>query len=291
MNTTVRCNLCENEDTELYLNKDAIDVIRCRNCGLVFVANMPRQEDLVSHYSDEYFEPYLKYEKVHLNKRFKKRIEEIKSFLFPGVLLDIGCGAGSFLNLASQTGYSVKGVEISPFAAEYAKRNLRLSVFMGELGDADFTPESFDVITLWHILEHVRDPKVFLKQVNGLMKENGLMAVEVPNIGSPIARIAGTDWELMSPKEHFYFFNPSTIQRYLEESGFSVIRTQSFVWTTPSMLLRAASVKQRAPLRILFVLIAFLLVFFSFIRFRVLPPFFLGDVMTIYAIKKGRVRV
>lgn len=289
MKASVKCNLCVHADTEWYLTKDAIDIIRCRHCGLIFTEKMQQHEDLLKHYSDEYFEPYLKTEAIHLKKRFSKRIEEIKGLVFPGRLLDIGCGAGFFLQLAAQTGYTVKGVEISPYAVDYARNKLGLPVFMGELEAADLTPESFDIVTLWHILEHVRDPKAFLGQVNRLLKVNGLLAVEVPNIGSSAARVAGTNWELMAPKEHFYYFDSTTLQQYLEEAGFIVIRTQSFFWTTPAMLLQAVAAQGSGPVGVLLSFGAFLAKSLSFIRFRVLPSFLRGDVISMYAVKKGHV--
>ena len=241
METSVKCNLCGHSEQEPYLTKDAVNVVRCRNCGLIFTEQMQPHDDLIKHYSDEYFEPYLKTELIHLKKRFSRRIKEIKRQAFPGLLLDVGSGAGFFLKLASETGYAVKGVEISQYAADYSRNNLGIPVFLGELEAAALTPESFDIVTLWHGLEHVRNPKEFLAQVNSLLKDQGLLALEVPNIGSSAARIAGVNWELMSPKEHFYYFNPTTLRRYLEASGFTIITTQTFFWTTPAMLLRAVS--------------------------------------------------
>ena len=203
------------------------------------------------------------------------------------MLVDVGSGAGFFLKLASETGYAVKGVEISQYAADYSRNNLGIPVFLGELEAAALTPESFDIVTLWHVLEHVRNPKEFLAQVNSLLKDQGLLALEVPNIGSSAARIAGVNWELMSPKEHFYYFNPTTLRRYLEASGFTIITTQTFFWTTPAMLLRAETATRKEPGGLFLKLIALLLSSLSFIRFRTAPSVIPGDVVTVYAVKNG----
>jgi len=287
MTAAVKCNLCGHADAEPYLVKDAINVIRCRHCGLIFAEKMQQHDDLIKHYSDDYFEPYLKTEQIHLKKRFCKRVREIKAQVFPGRLLDVGCGAGFFLKLAGETGYTVQGVEISRYAAEYARNKLGLPVFQGELGAAGLAPESFDIITLWHVLEHVRDPKIFLSQVNGLLKDQGLLALEVPNIGSSAARISRSYWELMSPKEHFYYFPPVTLRRYLKEAGFTTVATQTFFWTTPAMLLRAMSEGRRGPVGLIVKFAALLASSLSFIRFRTAPSFIPGDVVTIYAVKNG----
>ena len=281
------CNLCRHTDPAWYCRKDSIDVFRCINCGLIYAGEMQGNEELINHYSDQYFEPYLKTESIHLEKRFRKRIEEIRQYVFPGSLLDVGCGAGYFLKLAADTGYSTQGVELSPYAAKYAQQNFGLRVFQGELADAGFDRESFDIITLWHILEHVHDPGDFLGQVNGLLKKTGLLAVEVPNIRSLSARIAGVNWELMAPKEHFYYFNKSTIKRYLENSGFIIILVQSFYWTTPAMILRACTADRQGLCSRLLRSFAVMASSLSFFRFRTAPSMLPGDVITIYAVKKG----
>jgi len=247
---------------------------------------MQQNEDLIKHYSDQYFEPYLQTEGIHLEKRFRKRIKEIKKYRFPGDLLDIGSGTGFFLQLATKTGYAVKGVELSAYAAQYATKKLGLTVFQGELADAGFAKESFDIITLWHILEHVHDPRIFLTQVNRLLKINGLLAVEVPNIGSQVARISGVNWELMAPQEHFYYFNETTIGRYLEMAGFNLVSMRTFYWTTPAMLLRAHAKKQPGKIGLLLRCLSMIASTWSFMRFRSAPSLFPGDVVTVYAVKK-----
>lgn len=284
---SLTCNLCHHTKPIWYCRKDSIDVHRCGHCGLIYAGKMQQNEDLVKHYSDQYFEPYLETESIHLEKRFKKRIEEIRHLHYPGTILDVGCGAGFFLELATKTGYDTQGVELSGYAAGYAQEKLGLSVFQGELADAPFEKESFDIITLWHILEHVHDPRQFLGQVHHLLKPNGLLAAEVPNIGSRVARMAGVNWELMAPKEHFYYFNPSTIRQYLEMSGFKVIRMQTFYWTTPAMLFLTSATQQNGLKKWLMQLVGHLASVLSFIRFRSAPSIFPGDVVTIYAQKKG----
>ena len=284
---TSACNLCQHAAPTWYCRKNSIDVVRCLHCSLIYADEMQKNEDLIKHYSDEYFEPYLKTESIHLKKRFGKRIQEIKQYVFPGSLLDVGCGAGFFLKLAADAGYSTQGVELSSYAANFARQNFGLHVFQGELSSAGFERESFDIITLWHILEHIHDPGDFLSQVNGLLKKNGLLAVEVPNIGSLSARISGVKWELMAPKEHFYYFNESTIERYLENSGFSIISIRSFYWTTPAMILRAYAGNRQGLCNLLLHSLAVIASSLSFFRFQTALSVLPGDVFTIYAVKRG----
>ncbi len=282
------CNLCQHAAPELYCRKNSIDVVRCLHCGLIYAREMQKNNDLIKHYSDEYFEPYLKTKSIHLKKRFGKRIQEIKQYVFPGSLLDVGCGAGFFLKLAADAGYSAQGVEFSSYAAEYARQNFGLHVFQGELSDASFGREAFDIITLWHILEHIHDPGEFLGRVNGLLRRNGLLALEVPNIGSTAARIGGVNWELMAPEEHFYYFDEGTIRRYLKNSGFTIISIRSFYWTTPAMILRACAANRQGLNNLLLHYLAAIASSLSFFRFQAAPSVLPGDVFTIYAVKKER---
>lgn len=284
---SLACNLCHHHMPIWYCRKDSIDVHRCGHCGLIYAGKVQQSKDLVKHYSDHYFAPYIETESIHLEKRFKKRIKEIKHLHYPGTILDVGCGAGFFLKLAKQTGYGTQGVELSGYAAGYAKDKLGLSVFHGELADAPFEKESFDIITLWHILEHVHDPWQFLRQVYRLLKPNGLLAVEVPNIGSLVARMAYVNWELMAPKEHFYYFDLTSIRQYLEKAGFNIIRMKTFFWTTPSMIFLTAATRQNGMKKRLAQFTGHLASILSFIRFRPAPSLFPGDVVTIYAEKKG----
>jgi len=237
------------------------------------------------HYSEEYFKPYLQTEVLHARKRFRKRIKEIKRLRFAGSLLDIGCGPGFFLKLASDEGYAVSGIELSQWASEYAKKHFSLNVITGELKDAGFAPDTFDIITLWHILEHVTDPAKFLLEVNRLLKMDGLLVVEVPNIQSAAAKLAGTSWELMAPKEHFFYYNLHTISQLLQTTGFTITGNSSYFWTTPGMILRARAGLKTGLGRFWLRSVALLLEAFSFFRFKTMPGLIRGDVITVYACK------
>ncbi len=280
-----QCNICQGRDAVFYCRKDSIDVFSCRNCGHKYVNGAPNYKEMEGHYSQEYFQPYIKSEDTHLRKRFKKRIAEIKKIRFPGVLLDAGCGAGTFLKLAQDEGYKAFGVELSRWACEYASNNFCLDVYNGDLKGAPYLPETFDVITLWHVLEHINDPKSLLARAHKLLKPKGLLALEVPNIASLPAKISGVDWELMAPKEHFSYFSPRAIEMLLEYSGFRILKQQSYLWTTPAMFFKAQAKKSGRYMQLILRLAAALSRIFSFLRFRAMPDFLKGDIITVYAVK------
>lgn len=286
MNDASLCRLCLSSDTQLYCRKESVDVYRCRGCGLIYVNHIHTYPEIKEHYSKEYFKPYLKTERIHFKKRFKRRIREIKKLKFAGELLDVGSGAGFFLNLASNEGYRVKGVELSKWACQYAKDNFSLDIFCGELKDAPFKEASFDIITLWHILEHTTDPKEFLIQVNRLLRPGGILAIEVPNIGSNVAKVCGQNWELLAPREHLFYFNQDTLNGLLRDAGFGILRTQSYLWTTPAMVFKSMAGLTIGFKRFILRIVSLFLSVFSVFRFITLPNFIEGDVVTIYATKK-----
>ncbi len=280
-----KCNLCSAVNPAFYCRKEDVDVYRCCRCGLIYAGETRNDAELRKHYSKDYFDSYFRNEAVHLTKRFKKRLSDIRRYAPAGNILDVGCGAGFFLHLTEQHGYSVKGVELSQFAAEYARSSFGLDVFHGYLDEAGYDPESFDIITLWHILEHVTDPRQFLAQVHALLKKDGILALEVPNIGSFPARVSGLFWELMAPREHFYYFTQDTLTRLLQEEGFTITDARTFYWTTPSMFFRARATAARGLRAIIMNSLALALYPLSMMRFRMAPKFFPGDVLLVYARK------
>lgn len=279
------CKLCLSTEKEFYCRKDSVDVFRCRRCGLIYSSLSPSDTDVRRHYSREYFKPYLEAASVHERKRFSKRIKEIKKIKGGGTLLDIGSGVGLFLKLAADRGYKTLGVDVSSWACEYARKNFNLTVFNGEFKDAGFKPESCDIITLWHILEHVRDPQPFLNDINRLLKNNGLLALEVPNIASRMAQIAGIHWELMAPREHLFYFTPQTLKRMLASAGFDVLKIKTYFWTTPHMILMSYSRSCTGYRRIIWKILAGACYPFSWFRFKTLLHFMRGDAMVVYSRK------
>jgi len=259
-----------------------MDVVRCNSCGLLYTNPQPPVSDLETHYSKEYFDSWFKDCAAHINKRFKKRLKEIDALANKGRLLDIGCGPGFFLETAKKDGWDVHGVEFSVFAAEYAKKTFDINVIPGEVKQGLFAEKSFDVITQWHVLEHSRDPMSLLKLTRSYLKDDGLLAIEVPNIQSPFVNLVKEKWELLAPGEHLYYFSPQTLEGMLKDEGFKVIKRQTYLWTSPDIIiLEWLGLRNSQGLWFLLPFIYPL----SLIRFRRLPAWITGDVMIVYARK------
>lgn len=148
-------------------------------------------------------------------------LQEIPPFRKNGKLLDIGCGSGNYLYWMKQFGWDVAGIETSIIATEKANE-LALNVFCGQLSDARFPDNHFDIVTMWQAIEHLYDPKSVLNEVNRILKDDGLLLMGMPNIGSFEFFIFKHNWPPIEIPRHLYQFSPSTITMLLTRTGFSV---------------------------------------------------------------------
>ena len=231
----VNCNLCNGFKSSVLYSFGEFNVVKCRNCGLIYINPRLAWTDLKQMYSHDYFmnksynrgyEDYLKDEKNNI-ATFKKRLDGIKKYKKQGKILDIGCATGILLMLAQKEKWDVYGVEISEFAIEYAKKRFNLNLFKGTLKEARYLNNFFDVVVMDNVIEHLPDPLSGLEEINRILKDNGLLYVVTPNIKSSFAHVVGKRWLLLKPDEHLYYFSPKTIKKMLENKGFKLIKIES----------------------------------------------------------------
>lgn len=212
---------------------------RCRQCGLEFLDPQPSPADLPSLYDERYFSSadsgikgYDCYEADRLNllKTFRRRLRALTRHVAGSAsrrLLDVGCALGYFLAVAAEAGWEVSGVEISEWAAREARRSLGLDVRQGSLDTVDFPAATFDLITMWDVLEHLPDPGRAVRRCHELLKAGGVLALTTPNPGGLLRRLTGRNWVEYKIPEHLYFFNPATIAALLSRSGLRPLTTRS----------------------------------------------------------------
>ena len=150
------------------------------------------------------------------------RLREIQD-VPPGRLLDVGSGKGRFLVAARDAGWDVVGVEFAPATAAATTANYGIPVISGDFLDVPIEGE-FDVVTMWHVLEHLPDPAAALRRAAGLLRPGGRLVVSVPNIGSTQARLGGEAWFHLDPTRHLFHFSPRSLGAMVERSGFAVER-------------------------------------------------------------------
>lgn len=207
--------------------------MRCRGCGLRYLAPQPTAEELAELYGAAYFrrsEPgapgYDRYldELEELRAMFDHRLD-----LLPGVpggraLLDVGAAAGVFVERARARHWDAWGIEPSAWAAEQARTRLRQPVTTGALRDQALPDASIDVVTLWEVIEHLPDPATELREIRRITRPGGLLAMSTPDAGSLVARLLGGRWPGWGKvPEHLYFFDRRTLRRLIEATGYEVL--------------------------------------------------------------------
>ena len=141
-------------------------------------------------------------------------------------LLDFGCGVGDFLLIAQREKWQVGGIEISKLAAQKANQKLEQNcVITGNLKSKNLPVSTYDVVTCYHVIEHLLEPIKTLKLIYKMLKPGGVIFLETPNIGSIGARLKGKNWSQIMPPEHINYFTHKSIRYALKEVGFTRIRT------------------------------------------------------------------
>jgi len=139
--------------------------------------------------------------------------------LHPGQMVDVGCATGTFLEGMRQRGWQVQGVELIPEAANYARQRLGLEVFTGTLEAAKFPDASFDLVTMWDVLEHVYDPRQALQEVQRILKPGGWFVFSIPDVDCVEARWFGPYWVGWDIPRHLHLFPYNVIKCMLREHG------------------------------------------------------------------------
>ena len=210
---------CESTD---YITGEIFRVVRCTGCGLIYVNPRPSVNSLSRYYPQTHqsSSPAL-YERSDA----RPRIRLVSGLLggTPGRILDVGCGKGLLLLGLRERGWEVCGTELSEASAQIAN-TAGITVYNLPLEECPFEIESFDVVTLYHSLEHMINPQKTLTAVHGLLRPGGFLVVEVPNIRSWYAGTFGTEWFHFDAPRHLYHFNQQTLRRMLEACGFLVVR-------------------------------------------------------------------
>jgi len=140
----------------------------------------------------------------------------------PGDLLDVGSGDGDFMFRARNHGWRVRGIEVNEPAVASARAS-GLDVHHGDLASAAFAPGSFDLVRLWHVLEHVPDPVGLLREIAPTLRPGGILIVGVPDFGSPVRRLFGSGWSGLQAGFHLSHFEGRTLRRVVDQAGFEVL--------------------------------------------------------------------
>lgn len=195
-------------------------IVRCNECGLVMTNPRDDIESLSQIYS-ALQDPIYEAEDTNRRRTSEEHLGLVHRYWpRPGRLLDIGCATGSFVCLAQQAGWQATGLDASHWSVAQARRRCSGANFVPSLlEEADFPAGTFEVITLWDVLEHVASPAGTLQRVYHWLVPGGFLFLNLPNSHSLTAKIMGRYWVLLL-REHLWYFSPATIQHLLRQNGF-----------------------------------------------------------------------
>ncbi len=197
------------------------DIFRCRSCAMVFNEPAPDSADVADEYEQVEDPEYLaQRESRHLT--FHRELDAIEKVQGKGELLDVGCYTGFFLECARERGWNVSGVEPSRWAAEYARNELAVEIFNGPV-ERYTTDRSFDVVTMWDVLEHLPNPVEVLSILRQYVKPDGLLVFATHNLDTTVARVLGRNFPLFMEMHTVHFTN-ETLTMLLEKTGFRLER-------------------------------------------------------------------
>ena len=209
----------------------------CSVCRCLFLNPMPGSEEIAGFYPTQYWwnagKPgtLKKLESIYRRIALRDHVSFITRAAGrrQGVeILDVGCGSGTLLGLLKQQGFRVTGVDFSPEAARVAFAEHGVRVVIGSLGEAAFPGQSFDVVTLFHVMEHVTNPRDVLAEVFRILKPGGAIVLQVPNIESWQFQVFGARWYGLDIPRHVIDYSKSAMLKLLDDSGFVPRRVRDF---------------------------------------------------------------
>jgi len=203
--------------------------LRCGTCGSMQLDPLPSKADVGTFYKRDYYgcggSKFIGGIEGLRNLFIKMRARAVMSAAGGGNLkvLDVGCGSGTFLFFMSALGAQTYGTELDGPAYERARTLPGAEIVVGDLADGVFARTEFDVITVWHVLEHTREPAKVLAACAQRLKSGGMLFVEVPRIESWQGQLFGSRWLHLDPPRHLFQFTDAGMQRMLKEAGLKVV--------------------------------------------------------------------
>lgn len=220
------CNLCGSNNYRLLFVKEESDcsVVRCNECGFVYINPRVSKSELIEAVEGDFYAQYYTPSAFDPQENYRKHrnfLGKLRNYYVNGHLLDVGCAGGLFLTAARQEGWQVKGVEISRLGVDYGRNKLDLDIFWGELEEANYEIEYFDVVTCMGVIEHVQNPQGLLKEVNRILRKGGLLFISMPNFSALTRLLLGVQWSAIIA-EHLHYFTVETARQMLIKNGFRV---------------------------------------------------------------------
>jgi len=218
------CIICAGKLSELMYHLDELDIYRCSICGMVYSKVSTKQKV-------KYNQPY-----YHMTLGNHPKLQTFKAVLKgfnpKSKILDIGSGTGEFVGLAKDLGFDIRGIEVAKYALEICHKS---GLNVANTALHKIKSKSYDIITLWDVIEHLKRPNYVMKHINRILKKGGLLVLRTPNQRSIFHKIAAIPYNLSDGKhrqatqkiyhkDHLYYFSNTTLHWLLGIHGFRVVR-------------------------------------------------------------------
>jgi 2-polyprenyl-3-methyl-5-hydroxy-6-metoxy-1,4-benzoquinol methylase len=236
MESIKQCLICgssefENflECTDYFLSKENFTIVKCLECGFLFINPRPFPEELSRYYDSPDYISHSGTNKGFVNFIYKKirsythskKVKLVTKLANGKSILDVGCGSGELLHLFKMNKWETIGIEPNQSAREFAKSTYNINI-LDENELSSIPSHSKDTITLWHVLEHVSGLNERMLELKRILKKDGKLLIAVPNRISFDAIYYGKYWAAYDVPRHLYHFSPDTIKKLLKKHEFSV---------------------------------------------------------------------
>ncbi len=293
--------MCDHNHATPFDSFDGKRLLRCESCDLIFLETSRTEDEDRALYEDYYHN--------EIAGRFLFGVESVirlfrlfRAFKIVSVcrrakrILDVGSGRGFTLYyLRKFFGFTrTVGTQISRPAYEFSRNLLGLEIYDRDLLELDFEDESFDVVIMWHVLEHLREPESYVHRISKLLCKGGAFIVEVPNLNSWTRRMTGKYWLGLDLEHHRWFFTPESLTRLLERCGLTVEKVHTFsleysTFISAQSLISKATKSDHVFFRFLQNGGLTWRVFFRMALFLIIAPFCLIANLLLYFSKRGEV--
>jgi SAM-dependent methyltransferase len=212
-----QCLICEGN--QLYaLNAYARhDLVKCANCGFIFIKRIASPEELENHYKVYNYSSRKKISPVTI-QRYHELLDGFEKYRKHNRILDVGCGTGWFLEVAKERGWEVFGTEFSEAAVSLCQE-YGLNVVQGALHEELFEKQSFDVITSFEVIEHIDNPLQDVQIISSLLRKGGLFYCTTPNFNGLLRYIYKADYSIINYPEHLSYYTPKTFDFLMNKHG------------------------------------------------------------------------
>jgi SAM-dependent methyltransferase len=232
-----KCPICNSssfseylETEDYFFTKEKFSLSKCDSCDFVFTNPVPSFKEIGAYYATEKYYSHNSKSKGIISSIYsgvrevnlKNKYKIVSEFKDGGSILDIGCGTGEFLNYGKKKSWKVKGIEPNENARKFIQDNYGIDV-EDEPGLKTLKNNSFDVVSMWHVLEHVYDLNDRMQSIKNLLKDDGVAIIALPMIDSPDSKKFGKHWAGLDVPRHLHHFSSATFEKLADRNSFIVV--------------------------------------------------------------------